>query len=210
MLLAFKHPPQVIVIDNGSVDSPEGIVAGFPFARYLIEPMAGFYNARNTGAVAARGAYLAFTDSDCRPDRDWLSNAVDYFDSNPDVAAIGGCIELDRSAAPSASELYERIYAFRQERYIGQYGFAATANLIVGRDAFEAVGPFDGTRKSGGDLEWGQRLAVMGRLLRYTGQVLVRHPSRGELGELIRKRQRTAGGRRMAGSATRAVVTNTA
>lgn len=194
---------EVIVVDNGSRDSPAEVVADFPFARFLTEALPGSYNARNAGAAIARGTCLAFTDSDCRPDRDWLANAVDYLNSNPEVSAIGGCIELDRSVAPSAAELYERIYAFRQERYVGQHGFAATANLIVRRNVFEEVGPFDGARKSGGDLEWGQRLAAAGHVLRYAPQVVVHHPARGALGELVLKRRRTAGGRLMAIGATK-------
>lgn len=198
---------EVIVVDNGSNDSPERVVTGFPFARCLVEPLPGSYNARNTGAAAALGACLAFTDSDCRPDRDWLVNAVDYFNSNPGVSAIGGRIELDCSGMPSAAELYERIYAFRQERYVGQHGFAATANLIVRRDAFEEVGPFDGNRKSGGDLEWGQRLVTTGLVLQYVAQVTVHHPARSTLGDLIRKRRRTAGGRLMTASSAASSVT---
>ncbi|WP_332815631.1 glycosyltransferase family 2 protein, partial [Ramlibacter sp.] len=81
--------------------------------------------------------------------------------------------------------------------------FAATANLIVRRNVFEEVGPFDGARKSGGDLEWGQRLAAAGHVLRYAPQVVVHHPARGALGELVLKRRRTAGGRLMAIGATK-------
>lgn len=189
---------EVIVVDNGSDDSPEKVVDGFPFARCLAEPLPGSYTARNTGASVARGVCLAFTDSDCRPGRDWLASAVDYFNSNPDVSAIGGRIELDRSAIPSAAELYEWIYAFRQDRYVSQHGFAATANLIVRRNVFEEVGPFDGARKSGGDLEWGQRLVASGHVLRYAAQVVVHHPARSSLEDLIRKRRRTVGGRLVA------------
>lgn len=188
---------EVIVVDNGSRDSPAEVVADFPFARLLTEALPGSYNARNAGAAIARGTCLAFTDSDCRPDRDWLANAVDYFVAHPAVSAIGGRIELDSGAKPSAAALYERIYAFRQDRYVGQHGFAATANLIVRRNVFEEVGSFDGVRKSGGDLEWGQRLAAAGHVMRYVPQVVVHHPVRGALGELVRKRRRTAGGRFM-------------
>jgi len=198
---------EAIVVDNGSHDSPEVIVADFPFARFLAEALPGSYNARNAGAAVARGTCLAFTDSDCRPDRDWLANAVDYLDSNPEVSAIGGCIELDRTSTPSAAELYERVYAFRQERYVGQHGFAATANLVVRRNVFEEVGPFDGARKSGGDLEWGQRLAAAGHVMRYVPQVVVHHPARSALRELVRKRRRTAGGRLMAAGSAMAPAT---
>jgi len=44
---------------------------------------------RNIGADIALGDLLAFIDSDAYPRRDWLKNAVKYF-NDPNVAAVGG------------------------------------------------------------------------------------------------------------------------
>jgi len=44
---------------------------------------------RNVGISHCNGQICAFIDSDAYPRRDWLSNAVKYFD-DPQVAAVGG------------------------------------------------------------------------------------------------------------------------
>jgi len=44
---------------------------------------------RNVGIANASGDFCAFIDSDAYPRRDWLSNAIRYFD-NPQIAAVGG------------------------------------------------------------------------------------------------------------------------
>jgi cellulose synthase/poly-beta-1,6-N-acetylglucosamine synthase-like glycosyltransferase len=44
---------------------------------------------RNTGIANAEGEFCAFIDSDAYPSKDWLRNAVKYFD-DPMVAGVGG------------------------------------------------------------------------------------------------------------------------
>jgi len=44
---------------------------------------------RNVGIVNSSGEICAFIDSDAYPRRDWLSNAIRYF-NDPQVAAVGG------------------------------------------------------------------------------------------------------------------------
>jgi len=44
---------------------------------------------RNIGVARSRGEICAFIDSDAYPRRDWLNNAVKYF-NDPQVAAVGG------------------------------------------------------------------------------------------------------------------------
>jgi cellulose synthase/poly-beta-1,6-N-acetylglucosamine synthase-like glycosyltransferase len=44
---------------------------------------------RNIGIKNASGEVLAFIDSDARPEKSWLRNAISYF-KDPEVAAVGG------------------------------------------------------------------------------------------------------------------------
>src|SRR5205807_1638585 len=64
---------EVILVDDGSTDSTSEIAARYPDVRYIRHELnQGLSTARNTGLAAARGEVIAFTDSDCRADEDWL------------------------------------------------------------------------------------------------------------------------------------------
>jgi GT2 family glycosyltransferase len=63
---------EVILVDDGSTDHTPQIVADFPSVRTIRQSNCGLSAARNTGIAAAQGEIVAFTDSDCRADEDWL------------------------------------------------------------------------------------------------------------------------------------------
>jgi GT2 family glycosyltransferase len=64
---------EVILVDDGSTDATQQIVSLFPMVRCIKhEKNFGLSVARNTGIAAATGEIVAFTDSDCRADEDWL------------------------------------------------------------------------------------------------------------------------------------------
>ena len=63
---------EVILVDDGSTDDTKAIAQLYPNVRYLWQTNHGLSVARNTGIAAATGEIVAFTDSDCRADEDWL------------------------------------------------------------------------------------------------------------------------------------------
>ena len=64
---------EVILVDDGSTDTTPQIALAYPGFRYFRhEDNLGLSVARNTGIAAAAGEIVAFTDSDCRADEDWL------------------------------------------------------------------------------------------------------------------------------------------
>src|ERR1700743_3096972 len=62
---------EIILVDDGSTDSPGGIGerAGI---RVMRRENGGAAAARNSGLEAASGKWVAFTDADCVPSRRWL------------------------------------------------------------------------------------------------------------------------------------------
>lgn len=193
------HPPdlyEVIVVDNGSDQSIEPIVAAFSHARATHEGKLSSYAARNKGISLARGDILAFTDSDCIPAPDWIEKGVASLISVPNCGLIGGCIEVfaQNRERPTMTELYEIVLALPQRKFIKEYRFAATANMFTFRHVFAKVGTFNPKLKSSGDMEWGQRVYAQGYAVAYASQARVMHPARRSLRELHARNARIAGG----------------
>jgi glycosyltransferase involved in cell wall biosynthesis len=67
---------EVIVVNDGSTDRTLEIAQGFPYCRIISQPNKGLSVARNVGAEAASGEIVAYTDSDCVADPDWLAYLV--------------------------------------------------------------------------------------------------------------------------------------
>ncbi|MCX6935965.1 MAG: glycosyltransferase, partial [Verrucomicrobia bacterium] len=80
---------EVILVDDGSKDSTQSIVADFPLVKNILQPNRGLSVARNVGWQAAGGEVIAYTDSDCMPDSDWLYFLVATLLQNS-YAAVGG------------------------------------------------------------------------------------------------------------------------
>ena len=200
LLRAQSYPAdllEVVVADNGSSDDVAAAVAAHPGVRVVREETPGSYIARNAAVAASTGEVLAFTDADCRPRRDWVEAGVGALRGDDGPDAVGGAISLvfRNGAAPvSGPELYEALHDFDQRRYIERLGFAATANLFVPRTVFDAVGPFDARLKSGGDLNFGNRLGAAGYRLGFAPGATVDHPSRPTWAELGHKAARVSRG----------------
>ncbi|WP_242053897.1 glycosyltransferase [Nostoc sp. FACHB-888] len=80
---------EVIVVNDGSRDRTLEITQRYDYVRLINQENKGLSVARNVGMAAATGEIVAYTDSDCMVDPDWLTYLVVKFLSS-DVAAVGG------------------------------------------------------------------------------------------------------------------------
>lgn len=186
-------PPErfeIIVVNNEAQERPLPPRAPAN-ARILHEPTPGSYAARNTAVAAASGKYLAFTDSDCLPEPDWLKNGIAALEANPGARVTGPVKIFPEPGAGRYAVAYDRHLAFPQKEFV-EKGTCVTANLLVERSVFHRVGPFD-LCFSGGDLAWNLRAQAAGFPILFREGVAVGHPARKSVRDILRKKRRAAG-----------------
>ena len=86
----LRYPDyEVVVVNDGSTDRTLEIAQRFPYCRIISQENKGLSVARNVGAEAATGEIVAYTDSDCVADPDWLSYLVAKMEA-AQLVACGG------------------------------------------------------------------------------------------------------------------------
>ena len=98
-----KEMYEVIVVDDGSSDGTEEMILGddwhsMDLTSIRLRQNTGRCKARNTGADAARGRYLAFLDGDALPHPTWLASYLEALNGSEGrcLLASGGIWVLPR------------------------------------------------------------------------------------------------------------------
>ncbi|MCX6029151.1 MAG: sugar transferase [Chloroflexi bacterium] len=179
---------EVIVVDDGSTDDTAAL-ARAAGVKVITQPNSGPAAARNTGAAAATGDLLLFTDADCAPVPGWIRALVAPF-ADPRVAGAKGAY-LTRQAA--------LVPRFTQLEYADRYDHMASAETIdfvdtysaaYRRDVFLANGGFDTIFPTASveDQELSFRLAEKGYRLVFAPQAQVYHRHNPTLAAYIRRK----------------------
>jgi hypothetical protein len=138
------------------------------------------YHARNAAARLATNAWLLFVDADCTPE----TGLLDAYFAEPvsdDCGAISGLIVGD-PAQRGLLARYARSRSFlRVDRGLLGYDATPGGNVLVRREAFEAVGGFAEGIRSGGDVDLSRRLAVAGWAVEHRPRAVVTHHHRERL-----------------------------
>lgn len=194
-LSALKYPRdryEVIVVDDGSTDGTVAVAGRYPCQLVLNGTNRGQSYSRNVGARRASGEILAFLDSDCVAEPDWLRDLVPYF-SWSRVAALGGYVagyhersRLDRyEQVASSLNMGERLLMAADDP--GTF-YVPTCNLLVRHAAYSAVGGIREDLHLGEDVDLCWRLRARGEYVLYVPQGKVRHKHRNHLGAMVRRR----------------------
>jgi len=89
-LRALRYPDyEIIVVNDGSTDRTLEITQRYPEIRIFSQENKGLSAARNVGIANATGTIVAFTDSDCVVDPDWLTYLAYKF-VHSGFVAVGG------------------------------------------------------------------------------------------------------------------------
>jgi len=172
-------PYEVIVVDGHSSDNTVKIASRFS-ARIVCDDFGTVGGARQIGLENSSCEYIAFTDADCIPEKNWLENLVKEMKEN--IVGVGGCIKnvgKDLWGKPialtsdtflgSANSVQGRV--FKEKRYVksisGCNGLYRKKDLIT-------VGGFNTALSINEDTDLSLRLSKIGRLL-YTPDAIVLH-----------------------------------
>ena len=184
---------EVIVVDNGSTDRSVKVAQQFPFVRLLYEHhhTASPYSARNRGLEVARGEVIALLDATCVPEPIWLAEAIKAF-AQRKADLVGGNVAFRfASERPSVAELYDAMTNIRMREAILLRKVAKTANLLVKRSVFEAIGPFPEGVRSGADVRWTRQVTRAGYKLVFCETAKVNKAARSHW-QLLKKQWRVA------------------
>ncbi len=170
---------EVILVDDGSTDDTGNIAAQFPHVRYIHQTNHGLSYARNAGAAAARGEVIAYTDSDCMADADWLYYLIGTLTSG-DYAGVGGpnitppgqnWVQACVAAAPGGPS-HVLLTDTVAEHIPG-------CNMAFYKWAFDNVTGFDPEyRKAGDDVDFCWRLQQAGGVIAFSPTAMVWHHRR--------------------------------
>jgi glycosyltransferase involved in cell wall biosynthesis len=182
---------EVIVVNDGGTAPLGPIYEAFCSRLSLIllsQNQAGPSAARNTGAAQAKGPYLAFTDDDCVPARDWLSRMKERLRTKPDQLYGGRTLNgvPDNWYAVASHSVLDVVYAW-QEGATAQFRFFGAANLALAAKLFREVGGFRDSFRVAEDREFCDRWAHQGRPMTYAPEAMVYHERRLTLRGLWRQ-----------------------
>jgi len=190
-LARLNYPDyEVILVDDGSTDDTPEIASRHPDVRTLRQDNLGLSAARNTGIQAARGEMVAFTDSDCRADEDWLHYLVGDF-LRQEVAAVGGHNFLPPEDSPIAAVVMASPGGPAHVMLTDQEAeHIPGCNMAFAKSALEQIDGFDPVfRKAGDDVDVCWRLQEAGLRIGFSPSGFVWHYRRATVGAYLRQQR---------------------
>lgn len=170
---------ELIIVDDGSPTPLASLLkakfSALPLC-WIRQENAGPASARNTGARAANGRFLLFTDDDCIPHFSWLREITASLTAHP-YSLVGGRTvnALTENIYAEASQLLvSYVYDYFAER---ENRFFTSNNFGMAKQLFWRTGGFDETMPlaAGEDRDLCDRWRATGLNLRYAPGAIIAH-----------------------------------
>ena len=163
----------ILVIDGEvAAEDRDGLKRRHPDLLILASPASNYFDAKNAGAAAATGAFVALLDGDCEPAADWLDTLVKAF--RPGAAAVAGRTRY------AGATWAERVLSIPDFAYVHDEGDGRASgfninNVLFRRDVLLRH-PFDPRiARNGGCYFLFHELRAAGALVLYEPAAIVRH-----------------------------------
>jgi len=174
---ATRHPFEVLVVHSGTDDTCARATDALPSVRTVqLAERATPPRARHIGVQQARGAILAFIDSDIYVYPDWVEQVVASMRQGYDLA----CGSIENANPASAVARAEQLLMFNEfmpDQPAHPSWFALSGNTVLTRRAYAAFGPFVDVRAAE-DVVFSRRLMARGGRILFHPALRARHDNR--------------------------------
>lgn len=177
---------EIIVVDDASTDGSETVLQPYIDSGKIqvvynpenVGPSIG----RNRGVAAAKGNYIAFTDSDCIVHEDWLKELMAGFEKYPEAAQVGGTqlvpddeCDFGKAVARAFSKMGFATDYIKEGAEITQTRHNPTCNAMFRRDVLEEMNGFRENLWPGEDVELDHRIVAKGYDIYFNPRAIVYH-----------------------------------
>ena len=203
-----------VIADGGSTDKTVEIIKNwqknYPFIKLVDVPKCpspGF--ARNKALEVVKGDYLFFTDADCAPCAEWISEMLKHFQRDEKIAAVGGevyTLKVDPKNLVEAWCQHFRFnmvsprYGFIKEGYYPEFPkdpkptdiaghrgyFFGTCNVAYRKKALAETGVKFWDRPTGEDMNLSYEFRSRGYKFYFAPKAKVDHMHRADLKALLK------------------------
>jgi glycosyltransferase involved in cell wall biosynthesis len=179
---SYKGGFEIILVDSSIDTTPAIVRTRFPGIKFFhLEKKTDPGTARNIGIKEAKGEIIAFIDSDCVANSDWLDKIVVAHDLAYNV--VGGAVRPANDSRDTVgwAGYVAEFREFLPESAKREVGHIPTCNISYKKRIFEQFGLFEGKFYPQEDLVFNYHLGRKGEKILFDPEIQVRHYHRSEL-----------------------------